>query len=92
MYKDNPDDIFIDMYMDLINDNSNDINIRLEKIKKFYNYSTRNINLQGDYRVEIKSHNYKKNKKLNMNNCVYNRSNVHSKEQGPVKKLVPNRK
>ena len=64
----------------------------LEKIKKFYNYSTRNINLQGDYRVEIKSHNDKKNKKLNMNNCVYNRSNVHSKEQGPVKKLVPNKK
>ena len=31
-------------------------------------------------------------KKLNMNNCVYNRSNVHSKEQGPVKKLVPNKK
>lgn len=62
MYKDNPDDIFIDMYMDLINDNSNDINIRLEKIKKFYNYSTRNINLQGDYRVEIKSHNDKKKK------------------------------
>lgn len=92
MYKDNPDDIFIDMYMDLINDNSNDINIRLEKIKKFYNYSTRNINLQGDYRVEIKSHNDKKSKKLNMNNCVYNRSNVHSKEQGPVKKLVPNKK
>ena len=64
MYKDNPDDIFIDMYMDLINDNSNDINIRLEKIKKFYNYSTRNINLQGDYRVEIKSHNDKKKKNL----------------------------
>ncbi len=64
MHKDNPDDIFIDMYMDLINDNSNDINIRLEKIKKFYNYSTRNINLQGDYRVEIKSHNDKKIKNL----------------------------
>ena len=36
----------------------------LEKIKKFYNYSTRNINLQGDYRVEIKSHNDKKIKNL----------------------------
>jgi predicted nucleotidyltransferase len=61
MYKENPDNTFIEMYMDLITDNSNDINIRLEKLKKFYSYVIRNVNLQNNYRIKIRSHYTEKN-------------------------------
>ena len=57
MYKENPDPEFVSMYLDLITTTSKDKLEKLEKVKDFYNYSTRNINLGDEYRILIKSRN-----------------------------------
>lgn len=45
------------MYLNLITTNCVDKLQRLEMIKEFYNYATRNIKLGNDYRILIKSRN-----------------------------------
>lgn len=57
IYKENPDSGFINMYLNLITTNCVDKLQRLEMIKEFYNYATRNIKLGNDYRILIKSRN-----------------------------------
>lgn len=57
VYKENPELEFIYMYLNLITTSSTDILERLEMIKEFYNYATRNITLEDDYRILIKSRN-----------------------------------
>ena len=49
------------MVLDLITTNCVDKLQRLEMIKEFYNYATRNINLGNDYRILIKSRNMENN-------------------------------
>lgn len=57
VYKENPELEFVNMYLNLITTNCVDKLQRLEMIKEFYNYATRNINLGNDYRILIKSRN-----------------------------------
>ncbi len=57
VYKKNPELEFVNMYLNLITTNCVDKLQRLEMIKEFYNYATRNINLGNDYRILIKSRN-----------------------------------
>ena len=57
VYKENPEPEFINMYLNLITTNCVDKLQRLQMIKEFYNYATRNINLGDDYRILIKSRN-----------------------------------
>lgn len=57
VYKENPESEFINMYLNLITTNCVDKLQRLQMIKDFYNYATRNINLGNDYRILIKSRN-----------------------------------
>lgn len=57
VYKENPELEFVNMYLNLITTNCVDKLQRLEMIKEFYNYATRNINLENDYRILIKSRN-----------------------------------
>ena len=58
-YKDNiPEEEFIKMYLDAICDTSVDIQSKLNKVKKLYNYSKRNVSLdENSYRILIKSRN-----------------------------------
>ena len=63
VYKENPELEFVNMYLNLITTNCVDKLQRLEMIKEFYNYATRNINLGTDYRILIKSRNTGFNKK-----------------------------
>lgn len=63
VYKENPELDFVNMYLNLITTNCVDKLQRLEMIKEFYNYATRNINLGNDYRILIKSRNTGINKK-----------------------------
>ena len=63
VYKENPELEFVNMYLNLITTNCVDKLQRLEMIKEFYNYATRNINLGNDYRILIKSRNTGFNKK-----------------------------
>lgn len=63
VYKENPEPEFINMYLNLITTNCVDKLQRLQMIKEFYNYATRNINLGNDYRILIKSRNTGINKK-----------------------------
>lgn len=60
-YKDNiPENEFIDMYLDAICDSSLDMETKLNKVKKLFEYAKRNINLDKDrYRILIKSRNSK---------------------------------
>ena len=57
VYKENPNLKFVNMYLSLITTNCVDKLQRLEMIKEFYNYVTRNINLGDNYRILIKSRN-----------------------------------
>lgn len=63
VYKENPEPEFINMYLNLITNNCVDKLQRLQMIREFYNYITRNINLGNDYRILIKSRNRVINKK-----------------------------
>ena len=63
VYKENPESEFINMYLNLITNNCVDKLQRLQMIREFYNYTTRNINLGNDYRILIKSRNRVINKK-----------------------------
>ena len=63
VYKENPEPEFINMYLNLITTNCVDKLQRLQMIKDFYNYATKNINLGNDYRILIKSRNTGINKK-----------------------------
>ena len=59
MYKENPESEFVDMYLDLITTtNSNKIE-KYQVLKNLYDYTTRNIKLNDDYRILIKSRNNK---------------------------------
>ena len=57
IYKENPESEFIKIYLNLITTSCADKLQRLQMIKDFYNYATRNINLGNDYRIHIKSRN-----------------------------------
>ena len=63
VHKENPEIEFINMYLNLITINCKDKLQRLQMIKDFYNYATRNIKLGNDYRIYIKSRNIGTNKK-----------------------------
>ena len=63
VYKENPELEFVNMYLNLITTNCIDKLQRLEMIKEFYSYATKNINLGNDYRILIKSRNIRFNKK-----------------------------
>lgn len=54
VYKENPDQKFIDMYTNLITTKCSPVK-KYEMINEFYNYVTRNINLGSEYRILIKS-------------------------------------
>jgi len=57
-YKDNiPEKEFIDMYFDAICDNNLDKEIKLEKVQSLFDYAKRNVSLNDDYRILIKSRN-----------------------------------
>lgn len=61
-YKDNvPEKEFIDMYLDAICDNSLDKENKLEKVQTLFNYAKRNVSLNDDYRILIKSRNNRLN-------------------------------
>lgn len=57
VYKENPDQEFINMYLNLITTNCMNKLKKLLMIKEFYNYATRNVNLENDYRILIRSRN-----------------------------------
>lgn len=55
-----PEKEFIDMYLDAVSDDSNNINKKLIKVEKLFNYSRRNVSLdENSYRILIKSRNIK---------------------------------
>jgi len=60
MYKVNPEEEFVKMYLNLITTNCMDKFKKLEMVKELYNYTTRNINLGDDYRIVIKNRNVKR--------------------------------
>lgn len=70
MYKENPDEEFVELYFKLITTSSTNTLEKFEMVKELYEYSARNINLGDEYRIHIKSRNngnaktikYKKNK------------------------------
>ena len=66
VYKENPEQEFINMYLNLITTNCENKLLKLQMIKDFYNYATRNINLGNNYRILIKS----KNKQIKKNNTI----------------------
>lgn len=57
VYKENPEPEFVNMYLNLITTNCVDKLKKLQMIKEFYEYTTRNINLGNSYRILIKSRN-----------------------------------
>ena len=56
-YKENPEQEFVNMYLNLITTNCNDKLQKFQMVRQFYGYATRNINLGDDYRISIKSRN-----------------------------------
>lgn len=57
-YKSNiPEKEFVDMYLDAICDNGLDKKSKLEKVQTLFNYAKRNVILNDDYRILIKSRN-----------------------------------
>ena len=60
MYKENPDEEFVKMYLDLITTDCMDKFKKLEMVLELYNYTTKDINLGDDYRIVIKNKNVKK--------------------------------
>ncbi len=57
-YKDNiPEKEFVDMYLDAICDNSLDKEAKLQKVKDLFDYAKRNVSLNDEYRILIKSRN-----------------------------------
>lgn len=58
-YKDDiPEKEFVEMYLDTITDTSTDVQNKLNKVKKLFNYAKRNVSLDNDsYRILIKSRN-----------------------------------
>lgn len=53
-----PEEEFISMYLDAISDTSTDMQNKFNKVKKLFNYATRNVELNHDsYRIPIKSRN-----------------------------------
>lgn len=56
MYKENPDQYFVDSYLNLINFEGNKYE-KLKLIKEFYSYAKRNIKLENDYRILLKRKN-----------------------------------
>lgn len=57
VYKENPEQEFIDMYLNLITSENLDKIQKFQMVKEFYDYTTRNINLGSEYRILIKSRN-----------------------------------
>lgn len=57
MYKENPDNQFVEMYINLVNGSKLNRNEKMKMINDFFEYSKRNINLENDYRILIKSKN-----------------------------------
>ena len=58
-YKDNiPEEEFVKMYLDAICDTGLDMQEKLDKVNKLFNYAKRNVSLDKDsYRILIKSRN-----------------------------------
>ena len=54
VYKENPDQEFIDMYLNLITSNCENKLQRFNQVREFYDYATKDITLGNDYRVLIK--------------------------------------
>ncbi len=54
MYKENPEQEFVDMYLCLIAVQCDNKLQKLQMAKRFYNYATRNIYLGDNYRISIK--------------------------------------
>ena len=63
VYKENPEQEFIDMYLNLITSKNLDKMQKFQMVKEFYDYTTRNINLGSEYRILIKSRNIGTNQK-----------------------------
>ena len=57
MYKEAPEPEFIEMYLNLITTESTDKLEKLQMVTDFFDYTTRNINLNDEYRILIKSRN-----------------------------------
>lgn len=57
MYKSNPDNEFVAMYLSLITTTCENRMEKFYMIKRFYEYATRGINLGNTYRISIKSRN-----------------------------------
>jgi len=53
-YKENPEQEFVDMYIELITNNCNNKFEKLQNLRTFYDYSMRNINLNNEYKISIK--------------------------------------
>ena len=80
MYKENPEQEFVDMYLNLITTDCKDKMKKFQMLNQFYKYTTRNIDLGDNYRIFIKSRN------------VGNISNSEELESKPyLKKLSINR-
>lgn len=82
MYKKNPEPEFVNMYLNIITTNCNDKLQKLQMVKQFYNYTTRNINLGVDYRIFIKSKNIR-------NNSTFKQTDSNNSD---VKKLIKSEK
>lgn len=52
-----PEQDFIDLYIDAITDTTSPAQIKFQKAKNFYEYAKRNISLDKEYRILIKSRN-----------------------------------
>lgn len=52
-----PEQEFIDLYIDAITDTSSSPEIKFQKVKNLYEYAKRNISLDEEYRILIKSRN-----------------------------------
>lgn len=57
MYKEAPEPEFIEMYLNLITTDNTDKLEKLQMVTDFFDYTTRNINLNDEYRILIKSRN-----------------------------------
>ena len=57
MSKENPEQEFVNMYLNLITTNCDDKLHKFQMVRQFYRYATRNIDLGEDYRIFIKSRN-----------------------------------
>ena len=59
MYKENPDQEFVNMYLNLVTTNSADKCQKFKMVEELYNHVIRGINLGDDYRILIRSRNVK---------------------------------